>query len=111
MRSGGVLVLKADDVEFPKLPGNRAMRVNAPEDLERYSDGYSNPDLIRIHEEHMVDFDAPGKNHSVPYDPYGRKPQFEFKPREYKLYIQGLESFRLTQIHNHDEDSEFWENP
>lgn len=102
---------KGSEVEFPKLPGNRAMRVNDAADLDRYADGFSNPDLIRIHEEKKVPFDAPSENHSVPYNPYNNTPQFELFPREYKLYISGVNSFRLTQINNHDEDSEYWENP
>ena len=43
-------MLKANEVEFPKLPGNCAMRVNEASDIDKYNDGYSNPDLIRIHE-------------------------------------------------------------
>lgn len=102
---------KAEDVEFPDIPGQRAMRVNDPEDIDRYNDGFTNPDLIRIHEPTPIEFDAPDKDHSVPFNPYNETPQFEFKPRDYTLYISGTNSYRLTQIYNHDEDSEFWEIP
>ena len=102
---------KAEDVPFPNLPGNCPMRVNEPEDIDKYEDGYTNPDLIRIHEPEPVPFDAPDKDHSVPFNPYNNTPQFEFKPRDYLLYISDVNSYRLVDIHNHDEDSEFWEIP
>ena len=82
-----------------------------PEDIDKYEDGYTNPDLIRIHEPEPVPFDAPDKDHSVPFNPYNNTPQFEFKPRDYLLYISDVNSYRLVDIHNHDEDSEFWEIP
>lgn len=106
-------MLKANEVEFPKLPGNCAMRVNEASDIDKYNDGYSNPDLIRIHEQHPVPFDAPDKfkHHSVPYNPYNGAAQFEFAPRDYLLYISDVNSYRLTTMHNHDEESEFWEIP
>lgn len=101
----------ASDVSFPKLPGQTAMRVNDPKDVDRYNDGCTNPDLIRLYEPDPVEFDAPDGDHSVPFNPYNQTPQFEFAPRDYLLYISGTDSYRLTQYHNHDEDSEFWEIP
>lgn len=102
---------EASSVEFPELPGQRAMKVNAPEDLDKYQDGYTNPDLIRILDPDPVEFDAPDEGHSVPFNPYDHTPQFELAPRDYLLYISGTNSYRLTQYHNHDEESTFWENP
>lgn len=104
-------MIKAEEVQFPDLPGNRPMRVNHPEDLDKYQDGFTNPDLLRIHEEIPVEFDYPREGHSVPSNPYNQTPQFELSPREYLLYISGTDSYRLTQFNNHDEDSEFWEIP
>ena len=104
-------MLHAEEVKFPDLPGNCAVRVNHPEDLDRYEDGYTNPYLLRIHEEIPVEFDAPDKDHSVPFNPYNQAPQFELKPRNYMFYVSGTNSYRLTQYNNHDENSEFWEIP
>ena len=104
-------MLSCKDVEFPNIPGNSSMKVDRPEDLDRYEDGYTNPYLLRVHEEIPVQFDAPDGAHSVPFDPYNQTPQFEFGPRGYLFYISGVNSYRLTDIHNHDEDSEFWEIP
>lgn len=101
----------ASNVPFPKLPGQTPMRVNHPDDVDRYNDGYSTPDLIRLYEADPVEFDAPDGDHSVPFNPYGHTPQFELAPRQYLLYISGTDSYRLTQYHNHDEESEFWEIP
>lgn len=87
------------------------MRVNRAEDLDRYETGFTNPYLLRIYEQQNVEFDASDKEHSVPFNPYGQVPQFEFAPRDYLLYISGTNSYRLTEFHNHDEESEFWEIP
>ena len=106
-------MIKADKVKFPKLPGNCPMRVNEPQDVDKYNDGYGNEDLLRIHEAGPVPFDAPdkSKNHSVPFNPYSKTPQFELAPRDYTFYISDTNSYRLTNIHNHDEESTFWEIP
>lgn len=107
----GSTLYKADEVKFPDIPGNCAMTINSSQSLEMYEDGYTNPNLLRIHEEHPVEFAASDKDTVVTFDPYNGKPQFELKPRSYLFYILGLNSYRLTTYCNHDEDSEFWERP
>ena len=104
-------MLKGNEVEFPKLPGNRAMRTNDPDDMQKYKDGYSNPDLIRVREFDPVEFAASEPGKPVNFEPYEHKPQFELKPRTYNLYISGKNSYRQTTFHNHYEDSTFWERP
>ena len=110
-RMKGCSVKRFDEVDFPNIPGHVPVRVNNPEDLERYSTGFSNPYLLRLYEQENVEFDAPEDGHSVPFFPYNQVPQFELAPREYTFYISGLNSYRRTDISNHDEDSEFWEIP
>lgn len=100
-------MVPSSSVEFPNIPGNCPIRVNAPEDVDLYADGYTTPYLLRVYEQHNVEFADP----SVEFNPYNQQPQFEFGPRKYKLYISGTNSYRLTDLQNHDEESEFWEIP
>jgi len=104
-------VRPASDVEFVNIPGNVPMRVNAPKDIDRYYDGYTNPYLFRLYERQDVPFSEPVDGHYTTFNPYNQTPQFELAPRDYLFYISGTDSYRLTTIHNHDENSEYWEIP
>lgn len=99
---------KADEIQFPKWPGNRAARPATEADMDKYEEGYTNPDLFRIIDPKPIEFTGDG---SAPFNPYNQTPQFELMSRSYKLYISGGNSYRMTQIFNHDEESTFWEIP
>lgn len=101
---------KPNEINFPKLPGNRVAKPATDGDRVKYNKGFTNPDLFRILDIHPVEFKDPEKD-PVEFDPYQNHPQSEFNPREYTFHISGGNSYRLVDIKDHDEESTFWEIP
>ena len=69
--------------------------------------GFTNPNLHRRIDPKERETADP----SVEYNLTEDVPQFEFAPRKYKLLVSGVNSYRYTEVTNHDEDSTYWEIP
>lgn len=81
------------DNPFPKVGQGPAVIASA-EDLQKEEIGFTHPNLHR-----RIDPQAPAEGSE------------ELKPRDYKLGIYGVNSYRTTAIHCQDDESDTVEVP